>query len=111
MIRMNHSSDLDIPGDMKIHWRYINANKEFTIMGQQMKIDDKGTTSFRQWNPDKLNVPWGEDNGKNIEVEGKEDQGAVSSFISGCIEKLFKNSFQEIVNVMKPGIVFKKQII
>lgn len=61
-VRMTGASDLDIPGDYRISWRTISANKEFTIMGQQMKIDDKGTTSFRQWNPEKVNVPWGEDN-------------------------------------------------
>lgn len=72
-IRMNHSSDLDIPGDFKLSWRTISANKEFTIMSQQMKIDDKGTTSFRQWNPEKVNIPWGEDNGSYTEVEAKDD--------------------------------------
>jgi len=90
---MNHSSDLDIPGDFKLSWRFISANKEYTVMSQQMKIDDKGTTSFRQWNPQKVNIPWGEDNGSYTDAESKEDEGFGGYYccmISGCVEKLFK---------------------
>lgn len=63
-----------------------------------------------------MNIPWGEDNGSYTELESKED-GEISHgyfyccLISGCIEKLFKKGFQEVINVMKPGIVFKKDII
>lgn len=78
-----------------------------------MKIDDKDT-SFRQWNPEKVNVPWGEDNGSYTEADDKGDSAACGScccFIPGLIEKIFKHSFQEVVNVMKPGIVMKNEII
>lgn len=75
---------------------------------------DKGETSFRQWNPERLDVPWGEDNSSYPEEDFKKDEGAALCFcfqISTCIEKLFKYSFQEVINVMKPGIVFKEEVI
>lgn len=66
-----------------------------------MKIDDKGTTSFRQWNPEKIDTPWDEDNGSYTEADAKEDEGPGGCYyICGCVAKCFKYGFQEVVNVM-----------
>lgn len=70
VVRMGHSTDVDTVGDYMIQWKYIPADKEYTIMAQQMKVDED-KTSLRQWNPERLDVPWGEDNG-NIISDDKE---------------------------------------
>ena len=34
IIRMSESTDIDKPGDFRIHWNYIPADKEYTIVAQ-----------------------------------------------------------------------------
>ena len=99
---MTLANDVDHEGDLKLSWRYVKGDREHTIMAQQMEIDDKGTRSFRQWNPERLDVKWGEDNGSYTEDDAKSEgmSGYYCCLISGCIEKLFKMGFQETINVM-----------
>lgn len=63
---------------------------------------DKDTTSFRQWNPERLDVPWGEDNGSSTESS----DFCLSSpccLISSCVSKFFKAVFQEVIHEVKKG--------
>ena len=88
---MNHADDYDKVGDYKISWTYIPANEEYTIMAQQMYINNddlnKRYTSLRQWNPNRIDVPWGEDNGSPV------DEVKVGAcyclFICSCVASCF----------------------
>lgn len=78
-------------------------------MAQQMETDDKGTeTSFRQWNPQKLTVPWGQDN-SSTDAEDQEQERSTCYYCSifALVERFFKINFPEVINVMVPKIKFK----
>lgn len=70
-----------------------------------MKVEGKGITSFRQWNPERLDVPWGRDNGSDTEVS----QSCCAP--CRCVEKCFKTVFQEVIHEMKPGNITLKDMI
>lgn len=89
---MNHSSHNDEVGDYKISWTYIPADTDYTIMAQQMSVDfgEKKFTSFRQWNPDRLDVPWGEDNGSPVDdIKGGCYCCMICSCVATCFEAIF----------------------
>lgn len=65
-----------------------------------MKVEDKGT-SFRQWNPEKIDVPWGEDNGSPVDDSAL--GGCCCCMISGCVNKCFQAVFQEVIHEVKEG--------
>ena len=61
--------------------------------------DDKGTFTFRQWNPEKINVSWDENNDSNTD--------ATCPIMPCCccwaVEKLFKTYSMEVMNYCSPG--------
>lgn len=63
---------------------------------------DQDTTSFRQWNPEKLDVEWGGDNSSSTETT----DCCLSSpccLISSCVAKCFKAVFQEVIHEVRKG--------
>lgn len=63
---------------------------------------DKDTTSFRQWNPERLDVPWGEDNGSTGDTDGF-CMSSPCCMISSCVSCFFKAVFQEVIHEVKKG--------
>ena len=47
-------------GDMRVKFDFVECGP-LNVISQQMQ-DDKGRFTFRQWNPERINVPWGEEN-------------------------------------------------
>jgi len=45
---------IDEVGDMRISWMMLPSETEITVMAQQIK-NEKGSTTFRNWNPNKKN--------------------------------------------------------
>ena len=83
-------------GDIKIHWEYLPC-APITIMAQQME-DDKSQVSFRQWNPEKRDALWTEDNGSSTRTTCP-----IACICCFIIEKLFKVAFQETVDYIEFG--------
>ena len=83
-------------GDIQIHWEYLPCDP-ITIMAQQME-DDKSQVSFRQWNPEKREALWSEDNGSSSRTSCP-----VACICCFIIEKLFKVAFQETVDYIEFG--------
>ena len=80
-------------GDIRISWTMVPSEKETTVMAQQIN-NIQGNTTFRQWNPLRKDVPFGQDNGSSTESECA---GCASfcccGFICVIIEKCFKSFF------------------
>ena len=88
-------------GQMRVWFRYSPCGQT-AIMQQQMK-NNEGQLSFREWNPKKRDVPWGDD------VNGEPDKLWCDHPIACCICHIvnfcFKTIFEETVDVAQDGHV------
>lgn len=91
-------------GDIKISWKYVPC-EAITIMAQQMENDSQELT-FRQWNPSKPNVPFGEDNGSSTDATCP-----VTCICCFLIEKCFKAVFQEVIDYCSYGTKSAEDVI
>ena len=86
---------------MRVWFRYSPCGQT-AIMQQQMK-NNEGQLSFREWNPKKRDVPWGDD------VNGEPDKLWCDHPIACCICHIvnfcFKTIFEETVDVAQDGHV------
>lgn len=81
---------------MRIKWEYAPCD-HVDILAQQME-NSVGVYSFRQWNPEKADVAWGEDNGSSTDAACP-----VTCVCCWAVEKVFKSVFQETIDVMIIG--------
>ena len=67
-------------------------------------------TTLRQWNPERLDVPWGEANGSD---EDSTDccPGCYCCCICSCIQKIFLTVFQEVIHVVELGNLSMKAVV
>jgi hypothetical protein len=79
-------------GDMRVKFETVECGP-LNVMAQQMQ-DDKGRFTFRQWNPERTDVPWGEDNGS--ETDAHCPMACVCCFV---VEWCFKNAFQDVIDL------------
>lgn len=54
-----------------------------------------GAITFRQWNPNREDVAWGEDNGSSTDAACP-----MTCFCCFIVEKIFKAVFQEVIDVL-----------
>jgi hypothetical protein len=83
-------------GDTRVKWSYI-PNQQVTVVAQQMQ-NDQGAYTFRQWNPDKTEVAWGENNDSNTDATCP-----VTCICCWIVEKLFKTLAMEVMNYCRSG--------
>jgi len=81
-------------GDMRIMWEYAPCAWT-NVVAQQME-NSVGVSTFRQWNPNKEDVAWGEENGSSTDT-------SCPLFCTCCwiVEKIFKAVFQETIDVLE----------
>ena len=81
---------------VRYHW---NECGTATIMAQQITDDDDQYT-FRKWNPDKKNVPYGE----STDADGDAACGNVCCcYICMCINCMMNVAFEEVVDKAVDG--------
>lgn len=95
-MQANHTEGDALPlgqqvGDMRVKFQYV-ACGEVNVMAQQMQ-DEKGRYTFRQWNPSKIDAPWGEDNGSETDVHCP-----LCCICCFAVEKFMKETFQEVID-------------
>ena len=90
---------------MRIHWQIVNCS-QINVVAQQIENTNKdGAVTFRQWNPEKENVAWGEDN------DGDTDATCpITCICCWAVEKIFKSVFQEVVDVLEYNDHSPKQL-
>jgi len=73
-------------GDMRIKFKYV-ACGDVNVMAQQMQ-NEHGRYTFRQWNPTKIDTPWGENNDSDTDA-------SCPIFCVCCyfVEKFMKEAF------------------
>ena len=78
---------------MRIKWHYAPCDT-VNVIAQQME-NSVGVNTFRQWNPDREDVAYGEDNGSSTEASCP-----ITCICCFLVEKIFKAVFQETVDVL-----------
>ena len=91
-------------GDIRISWEFVPC-ENITIMAQQMENEEREFT-FRQWNPNRQNVPWGEENGSSVDPSCP--TACICCF---CVEMCFKGIFQEVVDYCAYGTKSAEDVI
>lgn len=84
-------------GQYRIKFHY-NECGEATIMAQQIQ-DDEGVYTFRKWNPDKKNVPFG----TSTDAEQDTVCSPMCCYICMCVNCLMNSLFEEVVDHAKDG--------
>lgn len=81
---------------MRINWKVVNCC-QINVVAQQIENNEKdGALTFRQWNPEKETVAWGEDN------SGDSDPSCpITCICCWAVEFIFKSVFQEVVDVLE----------
>ena len=81
---------------MRIKWEYAPCDT-VNVVAQQME-NSLGVNTFRQWNPEREDVAYGEDNGSSTETSCP-----VTCICCFLVEKIFKAVFQETIDVLIIG--------
>jgi hypothetical protein len=93
--RLSHHDEGDLNtaelGDIRVKWQMVVCS-DVSFISQQMK-DKEGEFTFRNWNPDKEDVEWGESTDQDIEVSCP--FYCLPCFITECF---FKAAFQETID-------------
>lgn len=99
--RLAHHDEQDLNtaelGDIRVKWQMVVCS-DVTFISQQMQ-NGEGEFTFRNWNPDKEDVPWGESTAQDVDV-------SCPGYCLPCfiVECLFKAVFQETIDYVRGGL-------
>lgn len=100
----NNQGGFNNIGDYRVRFSY-NKCGETSVLAQQIK-DDDGRWTFRKWNPNKLNVPFGQ----STDAEADSTWGpAYLCYVCLLVNWMFKAMFEEVVNLFTDGKVTAAQ--
>ena len=98
--RLAHHGESDLNtaelGDIRVKWEMVEC-QNVTFISQQMNNGEQFT--FRNWNPEKEDVEWGESTDQDIEVSCP--MWCLPCFITECC---FKAAFQETIDYVNTGL-------
>ena len=90
-------------GQIRIKWEYVPCENVSLIAQQVQNLE--GVQTFRPYNPERVHVPFGEDNGSPEDATCP-----ITCLCCWIIEKCFKSVFQESVNFIEVGHLTSEDI-
>lgn len=94
---MPDAHDAPHVGQLRVSFQFDRCS-EATIIAQQF-VNDKDETTFRKWNPEKLNAPKGESTYGDAENANCGICYCICMLVNGC----FNVMFEEVIDHAKDG--------
>lgn len=94
---VEYNLDVAELGDIRVKWEMVECS-DVTFVSQQMQ-DGEGEYTFRNWNPEKEDVAWGESTAQDVDIACP--WYCLPCFITECC---FKVAFQETIDYVRGGL-------